>query len=241
MEKQTKILVVDDDAEIRDFFTDYLAQNGYTVRAVPDGKAMWASLAALSYDLVVLDLMLPGEDGLHLCRELRKRSQIPVIMLTALSDQTDRVVGLEMGADDYVPKPFAPREVLARIRTVLRRTRGAPRRVDSADESREVHFRSWVLDTTERQLIAPDKVVVALSAAEYRLLLTFLLHPRQVLNRDQLSDLTRGRYNEAFDRSLDVMVSRLRKRLREDAREPTIIKTVRSEGYVLAADPVFKP
>jgi two-component system OmpR family response regulator len=112
--------------------------------------------------------------------------------------------------------------------------------VDSAEESREVHFRSWILDTTERQLIAPDKVVVALSAAEYRLLLTFLLHPRQVLNRDQLSDLTRGRYNEAFDRSLDVMVSRLRKRLREDAREPAIIKTVRSEGYVLAADPVFK-
>ncbi|MGQ0530524.1 MAG: response regulator [Panacagrimonas sp.] len=235
MDTPDHILIVDDDAEIRRLLEEYLGANGYRVSAVRDGRAMWASLDKAKPDLIVLDLMLPGEDGLVLCRNLRSRSEIPVIILSARGEETERIVGLEMGADDYLAKPFAPRELLARIKVVLRRTRALPENLQ-ADDARSFHFAGWSLDTTRRSLLAPDGVVTPLSGAEYRLLHIFLSHPQRVLTRDQLMDMMKGRESEAFDRSIDVQVSRLRRRLREDAREPALIKTVRAEGYVFACD-----
>jgi two-component system OmpR family response regulator len=194
---------------------------------------MWAALAAGRVDLVVLDLMLPGEDGLSLCRRLRASSELPVLMLTAKSEPFDRVLGLEMGADDYLAKPFEPRELLARIRSVLRRARALP--AGPAAPPRRYRFAGWALDATARQLLSPQGVVVALSGAEYRLLQVFLEHPNRVLSRDQLMDWLQGREAGPFDRSIDLRVSRLRQKLGDDARTPALIKTLRSEGYVLAA------
>ena len=228
------ILVVDDDAEIRRLLRDYLEKHGLRVTAVPDGRAMRAALDRARIDLVVLDLMLPGEDGLTLCRGLRANSSIPVIMLTALGEETDRIVGLEMGADDYLPKPFNPRELLARIKGVLRRARALPPSAEP-EQARRIRFADWVLDVPSRHLISPKGVVVPLSGGEYRLLRVFLDHPNRVLNRDQLLDFTKGRETLPFDRSIDVQVGRLRQRLNDNGRDPTIIKTVRGEGYVLAA------
>ena len=233
MENGDHILIVDDDAEIRRLLGDYLRRNGLRTTAVADGKAMWSALETERIDLVVLDLMLPGEDGLTLCRRLRADSDLPVIMLTARGDETDRIVGLEMGADDYVPKPFSPRELLARIKVVLRRSRSLPRNL-RPEEARLMRFAGWTLDTAARNLLSPDGVVVALSGAEYRLLRVLLTHPNRVLSRDQLMDLTRGREAAPFDRSIDVQVSRLRQRLGDDPKDPALIKTVRGEGYVLA-------
>jgi len=175
--------------------------------------------------------MLPGEDGLALCRDLRARSRLPVIMLTARTDELDRIIGLEMGADDYLPKPFNPRELLARINSVLRRARALPAQQGAAHR---VRFAGWTLDLAARELIAPDDLVVSLSGAEFRLLAVFVEHPNRVLDRNQLMDLALGRESAPFDRSIDVQVSRLRARLRDEGREPRIIKTVRNEGYVLA-------
>ena len=227
------VLVVDDDAEIRNLLREYLEKNGYRVTAVADGKGMWAVLELVRADLVVLDLMLPGDDGLTLCRNLRARSAMPVIMLTARGEETDRIVGLEMGADDYLAKPFNPRELLARIKSVLRRSRTLPDNLQSETASR-IRFAGHVLDLESRNLVSPGGVVVALSGTEFRLLRIFLAHPNRVLNRDQLIDLMLSRDASPFDRSIDVQVSRLRHRLGEDAKEPAIIKTVRSEGYVLS-------
>lgn len=237
----TNILVVDDDAEIRDLLGDYLRKNSYQVTGVADGKGMSAALEREHIDLVVLDLMLPGEDGLVLCRNLRAHSNIPVIMLTARGDETDRIVGLEMGADDYLPKPFNPRELLARIKSVLRRAQQVLPENHPIEDSRYIQFGEWKLDVVARHLVAVDGLVVTLSGAEYRLLKIFLEHPNRVLSRDQLLDLTQGRDTEPFDRSIDVQVSRLRQRLRDDAKEPCIIKTVRGEGYVLATSVDFEP
>ena len=228
------ILVVDDDAEIRNLLSEYLQKNGYRVTVVADGKAMRAALENRRPDVVVLDVMLPGEDGLTLCRDLRARSEIPIIMLTARGEETDRIVGLELGADDYLPKPFNPRELLARIKSVLRRSRALPENLKS-EEARRFRFAGWTLDVATRNLVSPKGVVVALSATEYKLLRVFLGHPNRVLNRDQLIDLLMSRDAGPFDRAIDVQVSRLRHRLDEDAREPVIIRTVRGEGYVLAA------
>jgi two-component system OmpR family response regulator len=226
------VLVVDDDAEIRKLLGEYLERNGFRVSLATDGRAMREALESSRPDIVVLDLMLPGDDGLTLCRDLRARSNLPVIMLTARAEEVDRIVGLEMGADDYLAKPFSPRELLARMKSLLRRARtlAAPRA-----EAREARFAGWTLDLVARQLVAPDGVVVALSGAEFRLLAVFVEHPNRVLDRNRLMDLTLGRDAGPFDRSIDVQVSRLRIRLRDDAREPRIIKTVRNEGYVLAA------
>jgi two-component system OmpR family response regulator len=229
------VLVVDDDAEIRALLSRYLGEQGYLVSAVSDGDAMWEALADMTPDIIVLDLMLPGSDGLSLCRDVRAKSDIPVIMLTARGDETDRIVGLELGADDYLPKPFSPRELLARMRTILRRARSTPGPKLPAGEPLHLRFAGWRLDTSERQLVSPHGIVVPLSGAEYRLLRVFLDHPQRVLSREQLMDLLHGREGDAFDRSIDVRVSRLRHRLGEDAREPGIIRTVRNEGYVLAA------
>jgi two-component system OmpR family response regulator len=233
MDSGDHILIVDDDAEIRNLLRDYLRRNGLRATAVADGKGMWATLACERVDLVVLDLMLPGDDGLTLCRNLRARSELPVIMLTARGEETDRIVGLEMGADDYMAKPFSPRELLARIKGVLRRARSLPHNLQP-DDARQLRFAGWLLNTATRNLVSPAGVVVALSGAEYRLLRVFLDHPNRVLNRDQLLDLTRGRDADPFDRSIDVQVSRLRHRLDDDPKEPALIKTVRSAGYVLA-------
>ena len=235
MDTQDHVLVVDDDAEIRSLLRDYLQKNGYRVTAVADGRAMWAAFDAAKADIVVLDVMMPGDDGLTLCRNLRARSQVPVIMLTARGEETDRIVGLEMGADDYLPKPFNPRELLARIKSILRRTRALPDNLQP-DEARRLRFTGWALDTVTRNLQSPAGVVVALSGTEFRLLRIFLAHPNRVLTRDQLIDLLLSRDATPFDRSIDVQVSRLRHRLNDDAAQPAIIKTVRSQGYVLAAE-----
>ncbi len=228
------ILIVDDDAEIRGLLADYLSKYGYRTTGAANGKEMAAALERGQVDLIVLDLMLPGEDGLTLCRNLRARSGIPIIMLTARGEDTDRIVGLEMGADDYLAKPFNPRELLARIRVVLRRAKALPGPAE-IEGWREIRFAGWRLDTAARHLISPEGLVVVLSGAEYRLLSVFLSHPNRVLSRDQLMDLCQGREAAVFDRSMDVQVSRLRRRLRDDAKEPGIIKTVRGDGYVLAA------
>jgi two-component system OmpR family response regulator len=234
MDAQDHVLVVDDDAEIRSLLRDYLQKNGYRVTAVADGRAMWAAVEAAKPDIVVLDVMLPGDDGLTLCRDLRARSQMPVIMLTARGDETDRIVGLEMGADDYLPKPFNPRELLARIKSILRRTRALPENLQP-DEARCLRFAGWTLEIATRNLQSPAGVVVALSGTEFRLLRIFLAHPNRVLTRDQLIDLMLSRDATPFDRSIDVQVSRLRHRLDDDAAQPALIKTVRGQGYVLAA------
>jgi two-component system, OmpR family, response regulator len=234
MAAQDHILVVDDDAEIRSLLREYFEKNGYRVTVASDGRGLRAALNATPPDLVVLDLMLPGEDGLSLCRTLRAQSDLPVIMLTARGEETDRIVGLEMGADDYVPKPFHPRELLARVKSVLRRARSLPGNL-KRDEVKAFRFAGWILDVATRDLTAPDGVVVPLSGTEFRLLKVFLDHPDRVLTRDQLIDFMMSRDAAPFDRAIDVQVSRLRHRLRDDARDPVLIKTVRNRGYVLAA------
>jgi two-component system OmpR family response regulator len=228
------ILVVDDDTEIRSLLHEYLQKQGYRVTAVADGKGLRTAVATSHPDLIILDLMLPGEDGLTLCRDLRAKSEIPIIMLTARGDETDRIVGLELGADDYVAKPFSPRELLARIKSVLRRARALPENLKT-EESGVFRFAGWTLDAATRNLTSPQGVVVALSGTDFRLLKIFVDHPNRVLTRDQLIDLMLSRDAGPYDRAIDVQVSRLRQRLGEDAKEPAIIKTVRGQGYVFAA------
>lgn len=234
MDKTDCILIVDDDPEIRRLLVDYLARNGFEAVAARDGREMGQALARHAVDLVVLDLMLPDTDGLTLCRDLRAKSNLPVLMLTARGEETDRIIGIEMGADDYLVKPFNPRELLARIKSILRRTRALPPNL-RPESARCLGFAGWCLDTAARLLSAPDGVITPLSGGEYRLLRILLDHPNRVLNRDQLTEMIHGHEAEAYDRAIDVQVSRLRQRLRDDSREPTLIKTVRGEGYVLAA------
>lgn len=236
MEHIDHILIVDDDREIRELVSGYLKKNGLRVSIAADGRQMRSFLETNSVDLIVLDVMMPGDDGLVLCRELRvgKHKATPILMLTARNDETDRIIGLEMGADDYLTKPFAARELLARIKAILRRTRMLPPNLQVTEAGQLLSFGAWQLDTTGRHLLDSDGTTVALSGAEYRLLRVFVDHPQRVLNRDQLLNLTQGRDAELFDRSIDLLVSRLRQRLRDDAREPAYIKTVRSEGYVFS-------
>jgi two-component system OmpR family response regulator len=231
--KQDHLRVVDDDAELRNLLREYLGQAGFRVTAVADGRQMQRALDAARFDLVILDVMLPGEDGLSLCRRLRAGSRIPILMLTARGDEVDRIVGLEMGADDYLSKPFNPRELLARVKSVLRRAVSLPENL--ADEDvRRFRFADWTLDTHTRQLRSPNGVVVDLSGAEYKLLRMLLEHPHRVLTRDQMLEFTQGREANAFDRAVDVQIGRLRRKLGDDPREPRLIKTVRNEGYVLS-------
>ena len=213
------ILIVDDDRDIRNLLADYLEKQGLRCTTAADGREMKAALEQHRIDLIVLDVMMPGEDGLTLCRNLRAsggaHANTPILMLTARGEDMDRIIGLEMGADDYLPKPFVPRELFARIRAVLRRTRALPPNLDAAPpaNARALRFADWRLDTVNRHLLAEDGSVVALSGAEYRMLSVFLSHPQKVLSRDQLMELTQGREADVFDRSIDLLVSRLRQRL----------------------------
>ncbi len=237
MQRTPHILIVDDDTEIRDLVAHFLKNHEIRVDTAADGRAMWKLMEGARVDLVVLDLMLPGEDGLSLCRRLRVETTVAVIMLTALGEETDRIVGLEMGADDYLAKPFNPRELLARIRAVLRRTGPAARPIDEADGQTLV-FEDWRLDLAKRELRAPDGALVALTAGEFDLLAAFAERPKRVLNRDQLLDLTKGRAAAAFDRSIDVQLSRLRRKIEADPKDPELIKTVRGGGYIFTSDVV---
>ena len=232
METSPHVLVVDDDREIRELLARFLGKHGLRVSVAADGRAMTAALNDWRIDLVVLDIMLPGDDGLTLCRNLRAAdSALPIIMLTAMGEETDRIVGLEMGADDYLAKPFNPRELLARIKAVLRRAEGRSE-TDVADRGPALVFAGWCLDLDKRELQSPDGVMVPLSGGEFELLAAFATHPGRVLSRDQLLDLARGREAQPFDRSIDVQVSRLRRKIEADPRQPALIKTVRGGGYM---------
>jgi len=235
MDATPHLLVVDDDREIRDLVSRFLKGHGFRVTSAADGKQMAEALAAGRFDLVVLDLMLPGEDGLTLCRRVRAESDLPVIMLTAMGEETDRIVGLEVGADDYLAKPFNPRELLARVRAVLRRAGLGRERLGGEGPSDAITFEGWRLDVARRELRRPDGALVPLTAGEFDLLVVLAERPGRVLSRDQLLDLTRGREAQPFDRSVDVQLSRLRRKIEDDPREPAIIKTVRGGGYVFAA------
>jgi two-component system OmpR family response regulator len=232
MQDLKHILFVDDDLEIRNLVGEYLERNGYRVSLAADGAQMQSILAKRPIQLVILDLMLPGVDGLTLCRNLRTVSDLPIMILTAKGDPIDRILGLEIGADDYLTKPFEPRELLARIRNLFKRSTSQK----TPSESDLIYrFAGWKLETQLHQLTSPEGVDVALSTSEYRLLLVFLTHANRVLSRDKLMDLLKGREPEAFDRSVDLRVSRLRQKLNDDARSPRIIRTLRSEGYMFIA------
>jgi len=229
------ILIVDDDEEIRALLGDYLRGAGFEARTAADGKGMRRALAYGAISLVVLDLMLPGEDGLSLCRAVRAESTLPIIMLTARGAVVDRIIGIEMGCDDYLVKPFDPRELLARIRSVLRRSGDHPAPAHHQRVSR-YRFAGWVLEVSSRNLTDPEGMVVPLSGVEFRLLTALLSRPQRVLTRNQLMQATQRRDADPLDRGIDIRVSRLRQLLREDAREPALIRTVYGEGYMLAVE-----
>ena len=235
MDTKPHILVVDDDREIRDLVQRFLRKHGFRVTTAADGREMRRAMETGRFDLIVLDLMLPGEDGLSLCRWVRSTSNLPVIMLTAMGEDTDRIIGLEMGADDYIPKPFNPRELLARVRAVLRRAESESPR-GSAIVARVLTFDGWRIQPARRELFRPDGGLVPLTSGEFDLLLALAERPQRVLTRDQLLDLTRGRESIPFDRSIDVQISRLRRKIEDDPADPARIKTVRGGGYLFAAE-----
>ncbi|MGF1553660.1 MAG: response regulator [Paracoccaceae bacterium] len=235
MTRTPRILVVDDHREIRDALVRYLARQGLRADGAVDARAMDRALAEADYDLVILDVMMPGEDGLSACRRLAVEGRVPVLMLTALGEETDRIVGLELGADDYVTKPFNPREVLARIKAILRRSE-RPERQGGDLAGRRLAFGRWTLDVDHRRLSDEDGTAVTLTDADFRLLLAFLERPRIVLSRERLLDLVAGRDAGPFDRAIDNRVSRLRRKIERDPASPEIVTTVRGGGYCLTAD-----
>jgi len=232
-DKPIQLLLVDDEASLRQPLADYLIRQGFVVRQAADAAKARAALIDEVPDLVLLDIMMPGEDGLSLCRHLVEAKDLPVILLTARGEATDRIVGLEIGADDYVVKPFEPRELVARIRSVLRR---ASRVGTVPDNDALYEFEGWLLDPLKRRLVDPEGTLVPISSAEFRLLTAFLDHPRQVLDRDRLLDMVQGREAHLFDRAVDNQVSRLRRKMETDSREPRLIQTVWGGGYRLASD-----
>ena len=229
------ILIVDDNREIRDALAKYLQKNGMRTTVAADAVAMDAALKVGAFDLIVLDVMMPGEDGLSVCRRLRAAGTIPILMLTALGDDTDRIVGLEVGADDYLPKPFNPRELLARIKAILRRA-GRAELAGGTLAGHRLGFERWTLDTDRRRLTDDTGREVALTTAEFRLLTVLLARPRFVLSREQLLDLTSGRAAQVFDRTIDNQISRLRRKIERDPAKPALIATHWGGGYSLAAD-----
>jgi two-component system OmpR family response regulator len=230
MDPSPHLLLVEDDPEISTMLARFLVDHGFRVSRAADGRALDRTLSASRIDLVVLDVMLPGEDGLSICRRLRAASAVPILMLSALGSETDRVVGLEMGADDYLPKPFSTRELLARVRAVLRR--GHLMEQEAARESEGFCFDGWRLDLLTRTLTSPQGLRLPLTSGEFNLLAVFCRHARRVLSRDQLLDLVHGRAASLYDRSIDIQVSRLRRKIEADPKDPTFIKTVRFGGYV---------
>lgn len=234
MEPLPHILVVDDDREIRDLLARFLERHQLRVSIARDGREARRVWTQGHFALVVLDLMMPGEGGLELARWLRTQADVPIIMLTAMGEETDRIIGLELGADDYVSKPFNPRELLARIRAVLRRGAGGGQ--DRQFDNRRLRFSGWELDPARRRLLDPEGVEVSLTGGEYDLLMAMLDRANRVLTRDMLLDLLRGRQAGPFDRAIDVAISRLRRKLEDGGRNAQVIKTVRGGGYVLASD-----
>jgi len=233
---QRRILVVDDDPRLLHIVAMYLSIESFDVATAGNGEDGLREVEANKPDLVILDIMMPGEDGLSLCRSIRETSQIPVILLTARGEEVDRIIGLEMGADDYIAKPFSPRELIARVAAVLRRTQALPPRQKPPGAER-VKFGDWMLDTGQRELIGLDGVALPLSSGEFRLLTALLERPKIALTRNQLLDLTKGRDADLFDRSIDNHVSRLRKKIEPDPKNPRYIKTVWGGGYIFAMDP----
>lgn len=233
MSPECHVLIVDDDAELRRLAGKFLRENGLKVSSTQDAREMREAIAAGTVDLVILDIMLPGTSGLDLCREIRRASDLPIIMLTARGSDVDRIIGLELGADDYLAKPFNPRELLARIHAVLRRMRTSDPGAKAGGHL--LRFSGWVLDTRRRELTNPDGAVVDLSTGEYDLLITFLEHPQRVLTRDQLMDAAKNRTPTGFDRAIDIQVSRLRKKI-EKADGPDMVKTVRGAGYLFSPE-----
>jgi len=235
MDTAPHLLVVDDHRDIREPLARYLTKHGFRVSTAENAAAARKILQGAAIDLLVLDIMMPGEDGLALCRELRARGDLPIVLLTALGEETDRIVGLEMGADDYVAKPFNPRELLARIKAVLRRAQALPPRRGRPVAER-FKFDRWLLDVGRRELTREDGVVVPLSTGEFLLLTAFLEHPKMVLSRDQLLDLTRGREAAPFDRAIDNQVLRLRRKIERDPKKPELIRTHWGGGYSFEAE-----
>ena len=229
----TRLLLVDDEAALREPLAEYLTRQGFVVTSAASAAEARSRLNAEAPDLVLLDIMMPGEDGLSFCRHLIETRALPTIFLTARGEATDRIVGLEIGADDYVVKPFEPRELVARIRSVLRRSARTPA---ERSEDEGFVFEGWQLDTLKRRLSDADGAVVAISSAEFRLLMAFLQHPRQVLDRDRLLDMVQGREAHLFDRAVDNQISRLRRKIEVDSRDPQLIQTVWGGGYLFAAD-----
>lgn len=233
------VLIVDDDSQIRSLLREYLERHNYRVSEAREGNEMQRALKRANIDLVVLDIMLPGDDGITLCRQLRQESDVMIIMLSAVAEEADRVIALEVGADDYLAKPFSPRELLARIKALTRRAKGElgeSRRMRQLAEAPPINFEGWQLDPNKRHLVDKDGVAVPLTSAEYDLLLAFLEHPNRVLTRDQLLDITKGKEAQPFDRTIDVQVARLRKKLEVDPKYPQILLTVRGGGYQFTAD-----
>ncbi|MBT4889175.1 MAG: response regulator [Rhodospirillales bacterium] len=235
LQESHHLLVVDDQKEIRDSLKAYLARHDYRITLAESANAARKVLKSSAIDLVILDIMMPGEDGLSLCRELRATSQIPIILLTAMAEETDRIIGLEMGSDDYITKPFNPRELLARIKAVLRRANTLPQQRKQPGLPC-LHFDQWMLDSARQELSGPDKVAIPLSTGEFLLLSAFLQRPGMVLSRDQLLDITRGRDAIAFDRSVDNQISRLRKKIEKNPKNPKLIKTHWGGGYSFTAE-----
>ncbi len=235
MADRPHILIVEDERSIREPLADFVERQGFRVTAAADAEAAREALAGYAIDCVTCDIMMPGEDGLSLTRHIREQYDIPVILLTAKAEETDRIVGLELGADDYVVKPFSPRELVARIKVVLRRASNEPGRRQAADQQ-SYAFAGWLLKAGERVLVDADGVEVALSTGEFKLLLAFVTHPKQVLSRDQLLDITQGREAGPYDRAIDNQVSRLRRKIEPDPKNPALIKTVWGGGYVLSAE-----
>jgi two-component system OmpR family response regulator len=235
-ESSPHILVVEDARDIREPLARYLREHGYRATTAADAQVARKVMKSAALDLVVLDIMMPGEDGLSLCRSIRETSQIPVILLTARGEEVDRIIGLEMGADDYIAKPFSPRELIARVAAVLRRTQALPPR-QRPPEAARIRFGDWILDTGQRELLRQDGVAMPLSSGEFRLLSALLDRPKIALTRNQLLDLTKGREADLFDRSIDNHVSRLRKKIEPDPKSPRYIKTVWGGGYMFAVEP----
>lgn len=236
MSLSKQLLIVDDDQEIRELLNEYLTRAGFEVLTAAEGNEMHRLLTQHSPDLIILDIMMPGDDGFTLCQQIRRDSQVPIIMLTAASDETDRVIGLELGADDYIAKPFSPRELQARIKALLRRAEFRQPETKEKELPRRLRFAEWVLDTLSHQLTHDNGSRLDLSGSDFMLLSMFLQQPGAVLDRDTISDATRGRESLPMERGIDVQISRLRQKLGDNGKSPRIIKTIRGSGYMLIAE-----